>query len=464
MSVEKQWHFKTLSEFKNYYFKGLITKSMQSGEQIYIKSFINENGFEEADVNFFLHPFKKDNLIYLLPSQHVLNLPVLIKSEKQIAYSGKGYRIPTYKELPKGIKFDVKNMRIEPKHVMSAPDLLKRLFPIDKTNNLHGDLYKIIGLAAYLDRINVRIATEPSFGKTSLFSVMKSLLNDVAIITNPTLAKLKYLTDSKVLVIDEVSSAKAESKKDMEPFSLACAAFDISYENPSKGIKGVAENMNIENMSLVFIYNTLNNYSTSNKYFDFTWENNGAMNNRIFPLVFDGFPKNKFNQVTNHKQEAINNIDEYMAIIKEIKYLASEYQDNPYKTKMKFSFGKAFDRWETNFNIMVKWIGVFSETEEIYKERVKELYKAHIQYLKMVGHKEISKSDNSDQPLTLIEEAVSNSGAAKILEYLEKYDKGEGLDIDTVINACLVDEELIQKMKSKADLYEPHTGKISLLK
>ena len=107
---------------------------------------------------------------------------------------------------------------------------------------------------------------------------------------------------------------------------------------------------------------------------------------------------------------------------------------------------------------------MYCSTQEEYNKLVSVLYKSHLDYLTMVGHIATTSIENSDQPLTLIEETAKNSDNKRVIDYLEKFDKGEGIDIDVVLVGAGVTESLITDMSAKGDIFEVTSGRIKVLK
>ena len=451
----KKWHYNSTDMFFKKYYERLITENMLSSGEMFIENYKDSDGYETPCSKFFF-PFKKDSFTYLIPSEYVekRKLPLLVEKYERVSYSGKGYRLPT----------KLKPMKIRPEKTMSFRELIDTFANISHTNDKHDLLWRMVSIIAFVDRINVRAATNPEFGKDSKLNLINSLTGEVGKVSNPTIAKLEYLLFNKVIFINEVSGINSASKTDVEQFLLACGDFNNEYNKRSRASAGSSEKYDISEMSLVIAYNDLKQYTNDKKFFDFMWTNTGAINNRILPLLFDGKIDEDYTTPFNAEETVKDNYDDYVKFLRALLYYKNNKQT---KIQWKDSVQNFGDngRWERNFTTLKKWISLYAESQEEFNSLIDDLYVAHKKYLKMVGyHPPTSEVITSDQPSSpFLEEESMNPEQDRVLKYIEKYDKGKGVLIDTIMTACLVEESVINQMSSKGDIYESTAGMFKIL-
>ena len=458
MELNKVWNYGSVGSFFQKYYEKLLTENMIGGGELFIEDYKDEDG-TPTPLSQFLFPIKKDKFTYLIPSQYINKLPVKVQFFERISYSGKGYRL--------AIK--LKPMRITPNDTMSFRELVDNFANVKHDTPSMDLLWRLISIISFVDRINIRVATNPEFGKDSKLNIINSLTGEIGKISNPTIAKLEYLLFNKICFINEVAGINSQSKQDVEQFLLQCGDFNNEYVKRSRASTGSSEKYDISKMSLVIAYNDLAQYTNTNKYFDFMWTNAGAINNRILPFLFNGKIIENFNEVFDIDKVVKDNWDFYIKFLRALLY----YRNTPITTmryeQPKFIFDT--DRWKRNFTIILKWVDLYSNTQEEFNELSTMLYKCHKNYLKMIG-KETTSIDDSQSSLSITEEtiddnpitqAIKKSGKERVIDYLEMFDKGEGIGIDTLIKGTLVEDSLIGKMLQDGDIYEIKNGVVRLL-
>lgn len=443
------WYYDSVNLFFHKYFDNLLTENMISGNEMFITEYKDEEGLS-VELNRHLFPIKKNKLIYLVPTEAVNKLPIMVMESEKVAYMSKGYRL---------VK-KYKPMKIMPEKTMTLKELVTS-FAVAQHNNKDHDFYwRLLSIISYIDRINIRVATNPEFGKDSKLNIISSLTGEIGKISNPTIAKMEYLLFNKVLFINEVAGINSQSKQDVEQFLLQCGDFNNEYNKRSRASVGTTEKYDISKLSLVIAYNDLKQYGDKKeKYFDFMWVNRGAINNRILPFLFEGKIMENFTEVFNVEKTVNKNFSNYVRFLRALLYY-KEMDKNTAKYKwLEFNFET--ERWKRNFAVINKWVDEVAESQEEYEDIVKGLYKAHLSYLKMVGYQIASTSNDTEdtQPNPLFESA-ENKHKQEVRDYLELH--GE---VDTVklLTATKVPEEIINKMKQEGILYEK-SGKINLLK
>lgn len=371
---------------------------MISGEEIRIQTYKDVKG-AEIQTNLFVYPIKKNNVVYLIPSEFIDKMPLLIEKEEKISFRSKGYRLP----LHDNSRFMVKPMRIRPERGMSFRELVDNFANGEHENKEDDLLWRMMTLIAFLDRVNIRVATPPEFGKDSKMNLINAMTGSIGMISNPTIAKLEYMLHNKVLFLNEVSGIGSQSKADIEQFLLQTSDFNNKYTKRSRAGAGSSEEYKIQNLSVVVVYNDIKQYQDESKYFDFMWTNAGAINNRIIPFLFAGKQLVKYKRDFDVDEVVRENWDFYLKWLRALLY----YQDNKFEDDKGFpvvdyDFGKN-GRWQINFATIQRWIGKYAKDYPEYKKLCDLLYSKHLDYLKMVG---LDKSTKDNDWFKVEEEVV----------------------------------------------------------
>lgn len=224
---------------------------------------------------FFL---EKENTLYLLPMGYFKDLPIRLKSKEQLTLKG-----GDVVELIKGYS----SFKIIPVKSMTFREI------VDIDNIIHSNpdaytLWKIICWAARLERINLRICSNPEWGKTSYFKIMNFLVDKSYVITGiKTMPWFALgITEDGVLILDELSDIPSPIKKeiqgglyqlgDMSPTLTLGSAGSASYKTKAK--------YDVNKLSCVCLYNNRDCYEEEKDFFDKMWSNSQAIVSRFMPL------------------------------------------------------------------------------------------------------------------------------------------------------------------------------------
>jgi hypothetical protein len=457
-----RWHYNTTDLFFKKYYERLLTQNMVNGAEMYIENYKDSEG-SETECSQFFFPLKKDMFVYLIPSDFMKELPVLIERYDKISYSGKGYLLPKENAI--------KRMRIKPEATFTFRELVDSFATSKHSKPLHDTLWRMIAIILFTDRINVRVATSPEFGKDSKLNLLNSLCGEIGKISNPTIAKLEYLLFNKIILINEVSGINSQSKQDVEQFLLACGDFNNEYNKRSRAGAGSSEKYDISKLSLVIAYNDIKQYTNSSKYFDYMWTNAGAIRNRIIPFLFEGKVEEDYSTPYDIEEAVKKNWQFYIKFIRALMY----YKENPvndyqFKNNYEIRWDEQSGRWERNFITIRKWLSYYCKTQEEYDMMSKELHQCHLNYNRMLNNDErkedvVIDNDPDEVVTETTEEPISNLNTEYIVtKYLDKFDTDKkGIPVETIMFALQLEDEVINKLKTRGVIYEPKAGFISLL-
>jgi hypothetical protein len=376
------WNYEVISAFNESYYKDLLTKKDVSGSEKMIKevvTFIKEddNIIEKSMLlNNYYFVLQKNNTKYLLESSYVHLLPIIIDESIKVGYNKEGY-VFIQKFRPVGFR---------PDKVFNFRQIVDNFAYFEHSNPAHYKVWKIISLALYLSRGNIRVCSEPAFGKDSIIALLDDLVGRIGVVQKPTIAKLEYLTNNKLLLVNEFMNLNAQETRDIEQYLLTVGDFKNKYQKRSRAHAslGGSEEYDISKFSLILAFNRLEDYPDGEKiYFDFVHTN--QLKERFLPLRFSGKLTHSFERQANPKILADAHKEFFVGMAKSINYYADENnvraELKPYSS-IDFDFK---DRWKINFNVVCKFINLYANNEQEYKKMVNIFYQAHIDYLSMIS-------------------------------------------------------------------------------
>jgi len=319
------WNYEVIQAFNEIYYRGLLTKKdLASNKEVVVKEasrFKEENVNNETVVmeepvalNNYFFVLQKNTDRYLLQSDQVHRLPIQVRECEKIAYNKEGFNL-IKKFAPVGFA---------PQRMMSFRHMVDNFAFFNHNNSPHFKLWKIIALTAYLSRINVRVATEPAFGKDSILRLLDDLMEHIGIVQKPTLAKLEYLTNNKVILVNEFVNLSPQETREIEQYLLTVGDFSNKYQKRSRASStyGGTEEYDTSKLSVILTYNNLDCYPEDIKYFDEA--HTKQIKERFLPFKFSGRLEHVFNREATPSELAEKHKDFYVAIARTIKYFGDE--------------------------------------------------------------------------------------------------------------------------------------------
>ena len=380
-------HYKLLEKFNSDIFSGFIT----------------ENDLAEmtaiGGVIYWLIRYNKKN--YLLKPEEVKDLPIEIqKTESMTNRSSVYHKIESYYSV-----------NVTAEHTMSPRELIQE-FMLDSTDAEANEEFTILAFASALGRVNFRVIGEPGFGKDSLFSMINSFTNDIAISNPRTVAAVEYRLNSKVLVLNEMSNLKSGQRQLLQNLMLMTGDYKSRYEKSSRKTKLTQDVYDISNLSQVVIHNPLWDYilaGQKDKYFDKIFTN--AVLDRFMPFAFtnfdpeihaeyqgsyiehDGKPvrldMSQFSDLHFEDSEYQENLPFYKKVLREIKYLRENYATmiKGYDREFIKDF-KLRGRHRESFYRILDFVDLYAEDEDEFNSLAKRLYQRYLDYYKHVKESE----------------------------------------------------------------------------
>ena len=381
------WNYEVIQAFNELNYEGLLTKKdLSSNKEVVIKEALrfveNDKGEiteELLQINNYFYILQKNTDRFLLSSQQINKLPIQVKEKEKIAYNKEGFWL-IHKFSPVGFTSQ---------KCMSFRELIDNFAFFEHSDSAQFKLWKILVLSAYISRINVRISTEPAFGKDSIVRLLDDLMEHVGVVQKPTLAKLEYLTNNKLILVNEFVNLNNTELRDIEQYLLTIGDFSNKYQKRSRANAGFGgtEEYDTSRLSVILTYNNKDCYPEDIKYFDDA--HSKQIRERFLPFKFSGKLLHAFTREITPSIMAKNNKDFYIAIARTIKYYSDDTNvRKELKEYTETELLKDFkDRWKINFETIIKFINLYSSDEKEYKRMIGLLYNCHIDYLEMVDGK-----------------------------------------------------------------------------
>jgi len=371
MAEELVFHNDCIQKFNNQLYSNIFSKENITSKH----KAIQING--EKFYGYFM---EKDRVNYFMLTEFLEKLPFKIKKLQETDYKGEVFNMI----------YDVKSINIPSEKRMSYRELVDIMPAFSHTNPLHFTLYKILAATGYTDRINARISTDAGFGKDSVVGIIQQLVDSTVNIYGATFAKLEYSLVNKLMILNEMGNLKAEEKFSMQEFLLATGAYFNTYTKRTRKTATTQEQYDISRLSLLIFYNLPEYYvGKAQEYFDQIFTK--AVIHRFIPFVFDGRLTTQFEKIINTDKIMNDNEDMYKDVIASLNYFRyNNVTDIAYDIPTEINFSDKLKRYERTFNVILKYVGEYAETQEEFNELSLELYGCYNAYeTLLVQEKEI---------------------------------------------------------------------------
>ncbi len=363
---EFMFHNDCITYFNNQLYSDIFTDENLVSK----KKCITING--EKFYGFFMEKGIKQ---YFALDEHVEQLPFKVTETIE-----KDYKNDVFNFI-----IGITSIKIPAEKKMSFRELVDIMPQFSHTKPLHFLLYKIIALAAFIDRVNYRVSTDAGFGKDSVMNIIGHLVDSMANLYGATMAKLEYVLRNKLIILNELGNLKKDEKIQMQEFLLATGAYFNTYTKRSRKTNTTQEQYDISKLSLVLFYNLPSYYTgKAQEYFDQMFTK--AVTNRFIPFVFEGRLTTRFDKVIDVERIVNLKADTYKDVIATINY----FRENPL-TSIKYEvdrniikFPKSLMRYDRSFNVLLKYIAEYSLNQEEFDRLSKELYGCYKKYDKLL--------------------------------------------------------------------------------
>ncbi len=289
------WTYDVLNSFNKSYYNNIIYYDHLQEEDFLEEG--SKNKPEPRSVWVFNYNKRK----YLLDTDYENQLPIKVNEVEQIIHRTRPHYLIT----------NLDPIKIKQERCLSFRDLIDGFMAVQHTQPEDFFLYRIIALASYIGRVNVRVSSEPAFGKDGVFKAIKYLTNKCAVTKARTFPKLEFNLRNDIVVLPELSNIQTGQISLYQDFLLTVGDFSTSYDKGSlANTKFKTYNSyDISNLSLVVTFNDYKNYvanQTEMKYFDRMFQ--PAVLNRFLPLRLRGnINVSQFDLHSSYVKETMDN-------------------------------------------------------------------------------------------------------------------------------------------------------------
>lgn len=361
MTEELIFHNDCIQKFNNELYDNIFTAENITSKHKAIKL---------KNDKFYGYFLEKEKVQYFMFSEQLEDLPFKVTEFEETDYKGEVFRVIT----------GIKSINIPAEKKMSFRKLVDTMPAFTHTNPTHFTLYKIIAMAAYMDRINVRISTDAGFGKDSVVGIIQQLVDSTVNIYGATFAKLEYSLINKLMILNEMGNLKNEEKFSMQEFLLATGAYFNTYTKRTRKTSTTQEQYDISRLSLMIFYNLPSYYvGKAQEYFDQIFTR--AVIHRFIPFVFEGRLTTKFEKIIDVDKITNENKDVYKDVIATLNHFRyNNIGDIEYSIPESVVFSDELKRYERTFNVILKYVAEYSLTQEEFNSLATELYNCYKNY------------------------------------------------------------------------------------
>lgn len=342
-----------------------------------LKSVLFDSASEE-DRGYFA---RKEKIKYWLDEEHLPLLPLRIKKTQELQYKEDIILKP----------IEVATFKIKPEHKTDMKKLIDGLCPFEHTEMKHWILMKMIAIAGYVGKTFICVASEPNFGKTSIFSVVHGMTDKCPVFKPRSIpGVLCKINTTGNMVFDEAHEAQKDTRDIMEEFTLAIGGGSTTYINGAMKSHMTKSKYDCTLQSITYLFNNVDCYKAPEKsYFEVIWKNNKAMNDRLLKFRVKGKMTQMFSRDFDVKGEAEKNKMFYIDFAKELAYLQEFKKSGKYKKKftdftptpsLKIK-GRKLQVWNE-----IMWIvDQYSQSQEEYNEWFKLMEQCVKEYQDMIS-------------------------------------------------------------------------------
>lgn len=410
MSLNIKLHHKSLDRFHKKTFEGLIfhNNGATSDRVIRYREFFHpsQDKITSSECDLFILPDGEVNELYALTRQQIEALPIKVKEKKQFFLNREDkacYLVSEYASF-----------KITPIKEMELFDLVQP-FIMKHSNPDEFEVFAVINMALLLGKGAVWISGNRAYGKSSIFKTMNKVFGSVPVRervkTVP--AFFKYIPEDGIMVIDEMAKKDAESSENLLYALNIMGDINEDVLNMNTGGSaafGTNVPKSLRNCSTVCIMNKLCDYESKDKFAEYMFSNNIALDRRFLKLkVSDS--QIDMAQFGDWKDYT----DEEMDYLRKMVRTAQYYR--PHRTESGWRVGyklEANQKWVENAfkyakdkyqQTHIETIRLFFEVFSVYAKNdyvkfssmVETLFKMIEAYQKMVNEYDDSESESTQE-------------------------------------------------------------------
>lgn len=347
------WHTDLLSTFVARLYKDVLTTENIVTDEV-TKKYNDEEWYGYVLVR--TDPETKLKEKFFVRTDDIDQLPFLVQNHIKFSYKNEVFKFVT----------KVSTVKIPARNMMTFKEMVDFYAGYGHSNPDHWKLARIIILAAYIERLNIRIVSEASFGKDALVDILSILNGKVSNLYNATLAKLKFGLNNDLVIINELGGLKKEEVGNLQIYLTQAGSYKPVYENNSRATAGVKETMDLKNKSHVIYHNTPDYYTNKGQqYFEQMFT--PAIMDRFPALLMQGYVKEDFSRAMNITELTPTNEKKIKDFISTLNYYKQSIPTKPVYRRPDYEWGfngKEMQRSLRSFTIIAKYISEYSQTQD----------------------------------------------------------------------------------------------------
>jgi len=379
-----RWHSDVVAEYTRNMFDTLLypeqitTSSMKEFELEPLK--VDEDGILAK--GYFA---TKDKKKYFVHADHYPYMPLRLKPDilKEYRFGSQGKQDVIY-TINKPIPF-----KVLPDHTMEFDYVVDNFLDFESSNPKHWIMLKVMAIMLQLGKGFVCLSSNPSLGKTSIFSMVHGLTNKCPVFKPRSVPGVlnKINTDGN-MVFDEAHQCKKEVRDIMEEFSLDIAGGKSMYVNGAQKSANTKNNYNCFNQSITYLYNNAECYKQPDKvYFDVNFKNNEAMDDRFLKFKLQGELTEKFSRDFDIIGAAKQYESVYRKYLKEFAWLQQQLMSGKLKRRYEDNYVPTLKiRKKQTWDLLTLGFDMYAKTQGEYDEWCLILIKCKEEYEDMVLH------------------------------------------------------------------------------
>lgn len=469
----KAFHSSTLSAYNKLMFESLIHRHNITTESPKAYQFEDKDGVELSRMLRGYFAMKEDcsgtNHKYFIQEKHHKELPLRVNDYEEIFYKDSA-KSKSVVRLPTRIT----PFRIKPENTFNNfHDFINNIAPFSHSHPTQWTLNKIIAVMGLVGKTFVGVCSKPEGGKSSIYTVLHSLTKECPVFKPRSVPGiLAQITGVGNMVFDDIHSVPPDVKRMLEEFSFSAASGEPSYINGALKSKNTRMTYDLSNQSITFLYNTLNDYSSQEVFWDHLWDGKKAMKSRFLALRFEGKLTQEFNRDYSIPDAAEANKSLYISIAKHLLWLRVQKADNTYRRRYKSSEGHGLEgRHKICYDELTWGIDAYSTSQEMYDHYIQALNHCIESYKGMLRGDAV-KPGVFDTYVPMEEETIKEEPLIKELSVLEKSEKillelknGKVMGVEELEKATGIQDidSVLDKLKEEGTIYEPFKGKVKLL-
>lgn len=282
--------------------------------------------------------------------------------------------------------------KITPKDIYSVKQVLD-MPKFSHSNPEDERLFRTIALTAFTHRIFIGVSTNSHFGKDSYITTLNDLTDEMPFAEmGSTAAMLRDLNPNGCLWFNETNSLTSEMIRVCENLIMKAGAGQTTFKNEKKASAShnTKDVYDIENESLGFIYNTLDQYPDKTVFFDNLWKNKVGVQDRILRIKLSGKQTEKFTNNFDVDKVLTSSEQLFKDLMRSLHYHRTFKFEGlkPFTEPLKREEIKLTNRQYDSFEAICQNINKDSDTQEEYNKKVLHLLNRINDYKKMINDQE----------------------------------------------------------------------------